>query len=255
MPSARDRLLRRVGHTGAAVDVSPLTILGDSLLEWWTADRPDLMTLVGAAVTNWRGTKNGYSVTQAISASRPTYSASSFNGSAGLTFDGGDDGLATATQPFPSGSNPSQVWAVVQQDALPANTTVRFIASFGGAGFDSQVRVTRAVVAAANRLACNVGTGGGGGVFPQPVGDFSTRHVVRLSVGATLSAAGFDGAALSDAMAAVPAIGTSGLSIGSNQAVSGNNWQGQIRDVLVTGSLSAEQEAALLAWALPRRMI
>jgi hypothetical protein len=34
--------------------ISPVTILGESLLAWWTADRADLITLSGTQVTSWK---------------------------------------------------------------------------------------------------------------------------------------------------------------------------------------------------------
>src|SRR5688500_3331977 len=78
---------------GVGVGVSPVTILGASLLAWWTADRADLITLSGSQVTSWKDVVAGYDVVQGVGGSRPLWSATSFNGAPSLTFDAIDDEL------------------------------------------------------------------------------------------------------------------------------------------------------------------
>ncbi|HTM77999.1 MAG TPA: hypothetical protein VL133_10260, partial [Devosia sp.] len=67
---------------------SPLA-LGASLLAWWDASQG--VSLSGSQVTAWADRKSGYSVAQGTGAARPLWSATSFGGKPGLTFDGIDD--------------------------------------------------------------------------------------------------------------------------------------------------------------------
>ena len=65
-----------------------------NLAMWLDASDPSTLTLVSGAVSEWRD-KSGNSrhVSQGVAANRPAYSATSFNGRPGLTFDGVNDGL------------------------------------------------------------------------------------------------------------------------------------------------------------------
>ena len=233
--------------------VSPVSILGASLLAWWTADRADLITLNSTAVTSWKDVVAGYDAVQAVSAARPIYSATSFNGAPSLTFDSVDDELTLASQPFPSAASPSEIWGIVQQDALTADTTVRLIAGYGGAASSSRRAIERFSVTS-NVARSTVGDGAAPITATDAV-DFSGRNVVRGTFSAVAESIATNGGAPVSATV-VPSTGVSRFRIGSISNTSpGNFWNGKIRDVLVTGSLTTEQAAALLAWALPRRML
>lgn len=70
---------------------------------WWATD---LSVSDGAAVSSWVDRVNGFTVSQATSARRPTFDADGLNGRPALLFDGSDDflglnasgALSTATQ-------------------------------------------------------------------------------------------------------------------------------------------------------------
>jgi len=233
--------------------VSPITILGPSLLAWWTADRADLITLSSTAVTSWKDVVADYDAAQGLSAARPLYSATSFNGAPSVIFDSVDDELTLASQPFPAGASPSEIWAIVQQDALAADATVRAIAGYGGAASTARRGIERAVVA--SNLARATAGNGAAPVSATDIVDFSGRHVVRGAFSAIDETIATNGGAPVSA-AVVPATGASRLRIGAlSNSTPGNFWNGKIRDVLVTGPLTTDQAAALLAWALPRRML
>lgn len=226
--------------------------LGPKLIAWW--DSSQGVSLSGNQVTAWVDRKSGYSASQDVSAARPVYSATSFNGAPGLTFDGVDDNLSLASPPFPDAASPSEIWAVVQQDALAADTTFRCVFAYGNNAATSR-RMARDVSGGVNRLSVNVGDGSSNVQIARPAVDFSSRHVARAQVGASAAQAFLDGAA-GTSTAAIPATGNTGLPrIGAHLGGTSSFWNGKIRDVIVTGPLSPDQATALLTFLLARRML
>ena len=67
---------------------SPLS-LGTSALAWWSADTLSSLALSGSSVITWIDRVAGLAPTQGTAGARPTYSATSFGGFPGVTFDGG----------------------------------------------------------------------------------------------------------------------------------------------------------------------
>lgn len=155
---------------------SPLS-LGVKLLAWWDAGYG--LTLAGNQVTAWVDRKGGHSVTQGVSSSRPTWVADGFGGAPGLTFDGNDDVLSLASVPFPSSASPSEMWAVVQQDGVPADGAVRTIASYGGTTANDRRSIGRFPVTGINRGNILYGGGGANNSITNTVIDLSSRHVFR----------------------------------------------------------------------------
>lgn len=238
--------------------VSPVTILGASLLAWWTVDRADLITLSGTQVTSWKDVAHGYDAVQAVSGARPIYSFTSFNGAPGVSFDGTDDELtsldAALLAALPDGAEAGEIWAIVQQDALAADATNRAPASYG-ANTNTTRRLTRTVVTGVNRGRLQIGSGAASSNATGTVVDLSGRHVLRGQVGGASSELTVD-QATPVSVVVVPATTNTRLRLGAGDAAAAANFhQGQIRDVLFTGPLSAAQVAALNAWALPRRML
>lgn len=223
----------------------------DELLAWWDAESG--ITVTGAGVSSWVDRKNGYELVQSTDANRPTYSATGFNGGPGLTFNGTSHRLALESQPFPSGANPCEVWSVVQQDALAADTTNRMIFAYGGASGLVARQVRRTVVTGTNRAGTVVGNGAATFTAEATSTAFSSRHVVRAIFGATATDVSLDGGA-AVSVGAVPATGTTRVRIGASQAdVAVAFWHGKIRDVIVTSLLSAEKASALQTFLLSRR--
>ena len=112
----------------------PARALGPDLIAWWDAGRPDLMTFA-TGVSSWRDIVAGYAATQGTGTAQPAYSAASFNGAPALTFDGADDVLTCADAALlaalPTGANGSELWALIQLDALAADATHRNVVSYG----------------------------------------------------------------------------------------------------------------------------
>lgn len=227
--------------------------LGADLLAWWDAAQG--ITVTGSGVSSWVDRKSGYTLAQATDANRPAYSATGFNGAPGLTFDGTTHRLSMESQPFPSGANPCEVWAVVQQDALAADATNRMVMAYGGATGLTARQTFRTVVTGTNRLGCAVGTGAAALTASNSNGEFSSRHVVRLAFGATSTDLSLDGGTAAS-LSATPSTGTVRVRVGSSQAdTPAFFWQGKIRDVIVTNLLSAEKAAFLETFLLSRRAL
>jgi len=228
---------------------SPLS-LGTKLLAWWDAGYG--LTLAGNQVTAWADRKNGYAATQALSSARPTWAADGFGGAPGLTFDGNDDELTLANQPFPSAANASEIWGVVQQDALAADTGNRTVFSYGGGGETVSRRLYRT---SGNSAQIRVGSGSGAVSGFSPAADFAGRKLVRGVIGASSTRVDIDGSA-GAAATVVPNTGTTRARIGATDGASATFfWQGKMRDVIVTSPLTTDEAAKFQAFLLLRRAL
>lgn len=237
----------------------PISILGSSLIAWWTADRADLISLSGSAVTSWRDVTHGYDAAQAVSASRPAYSATSFNGAPAVTFDGADDEL-TATDvgllaALPDGAEPGFIINIAGQSALPADTGLRYALSYGGS-INVARRQGREVVTGVNRGRTLTGSGAANSAVTDTLVDLSTRHVLISEFTATAQTVNVDNAGATSG-AIVPATSITRLRLGAGDgAAAATFWNGPIRDsIITTGPIASDVWARLMAWALPRRRL
>lgn len=226
--------------------------LGSSLLGWWDAEDASTITLSGATVTSWRDKVAGYDAAQGgSSALRPIYGASSFNGRPGITFDGIDDELTLASVPFPTGANGCEIWALVDQTALAADTATRTAFAYGGLTATTR-RVDRQVSVGVNRGAMVVGDGALGTTALNGSVDLSGRHVIRGVVTSTNERPDVDGVA-GTTESIVPATGSNRVRIGATSATTASGfWQGQVAAALVTSALSATQASQLLTYLKAR---
>ncbi|MDH6265555.1 hypothetical protein M2360_000945 [Rhizobium sp. SG_E_25_P2] len=236
--------------------VNTEALLTSVAILWWNADRADLVSLSGSQVTNWTDSMSGATVSQASSSLRPIYSATSFNGSPGLTFDGVDDYLAFTSGVLgaPVGGNPSEAFATVQQTALAADTGNRTILQWGGTDGFTRRSVQRAVVTGVNRGQAGVGKGSSPTALVTDTSvDFSSRHVIRQKVSATDTGVDVDGGSLVTA-AVVPATAAERIVVGG--AFAGNSvWSGLIRDVIITGALSGDAPTYIENFLKTRRAL
>ncbi|HYG26010.1 MAG TPA: hypothetical protein VD906_03815 [Caulobacteraceae bacterium] len=221
---------------------SPLD-LGSKLKAWWAPLEGANHTLNGSGVASWTDEVGGYVVSQATASSQPTYSAAGFNGGACAMFDGSNDYLALTPVPggIPTGSAPSEIWTSCSQDAPAADTTGRFLVSYGDTGFSTQRRLIRAVTAGVNQCLLAEDS-----VASAP-GDFSGAHVVRgvFSASAYVEMDGVAGATAAQSLntGAVRIVFGRSSTLGGTPA-----WQGAIREVAITDLLTAPQAALLNAY-------
>lgn len=229
---------------------SPLR-LGSALLCWLDAGYP--LTLSGGAVQTWTDIAAGYAFTQGVSASRPAFGAASFNGGPGVTFDGVDDGLTLASQPFPSGANSCEIWALADQTTLVADAGSRTVFAYGGNSSNTARSLRKVVSGGTIYAAAPIGTGAGATTVLGPASDWAGRAIVRAQIGAantTVSKAGSAGTAT----AAAPSTGSTRACIGyATTDTPAAFWQGIVASILVTAALSADQAAALTTY-LQRRL-
>lgn len=236
--------------TGSQSTVGPQQFLGASLLGYWDAEDASTITQSGGLVSSWRDKVAGYDAVQALGASKPVYSATSFNSRPGLSFDGTDDELTLGSVPFPVNADASEFWLLVDQQAAVADTTVRYAFGYGDTQNASR-RSGRTVVTGVNRGLAVTGTGAAN-VQLSPPGDLTGRHVIRQETSGTATTISQDGTA-SAPSAAVPATTNVRTRIGAaSVAPASLFWQGQIAAVLVTSALSADQAAQLLVYLKAR---
>lgn len=233
---------------------SPLD-LGPSLLAWWDAERPDLITRDGSGfVSSWRDVVAGYDVTQPTAGLQPVYGATSFGGRPGITSDGVDDVLTLAPVPaaFPIGAAGSELWAAMDQTALPADVTIRVATGYGFASATNRY-LARTVGSGINR---GLGTFGDGTVQKASLNstvDLTGRHAVRAALGPAAVQADVDGIA-GPSVAGVPATTNNFLRIfGGSASTSTSLFQGGLNLVLVTLPL-AQAQADNLAYFVARRI-
>ncbi len=234
---------------------TPLS-LGSKVLAWWTADRADLITLSGSQMTSWKDVVGGYDCVQAVAGSRPLWSATSFNGAPAATFDSADDEMTLAGVPvaFPTSSAPGEIWGILQQDALPADGSTRRLFAYGGTTNNDSRYATRTVAGGVNRGGLTAGTGAATVSAADSTVNYSSRHVQRSVITGSQIRLSVDNGAMTSDVACVPATGTTRVRIGASTGGIGF-WNGKIRDIVVTSILTTNEAAALLAWALPRRML
>lgn len=226
--------------------------LGSDLLAWWSADYG--LTLSGSQVASWVDRKNGHTVTQ-TGAAQPTYSATSFNGAPGLTFDGTDDCLVLTPSPFPSGASPSMLWAVVQQDTAAGSAGNRQICAYGDGG-NTRRAIARTVSGGVNRALAFAGTGSSESTVTGTSIDLSSRHLVFATFGASATTLTADCAASGQVALALGGTSTARFRIGaiSNSTATGF-FQGVIRDILVTNELTADKTNLTREYLLRRRKL
>ena len=115
---------------------SPVVDLQSKLAYMWDAEYSSTITRDGGGlVSEWRDLVDGTPMVQATGASQPVYSATSFGGGAGVTFDGVDDQL-TYTMPgvhrFPLNAEPFECWVLVSNATSSADTAVKYFFGYGG---------------------------------------------------------------------------------------------------------------------------
>jgi hypothetical protein len=224
---------------------SPLD-LGASLLGWWDAAHG--VTESSGVVSAWDDKVGPYSATEATN--RPDYSATSFNGGPGITFTAANsDVLTVASQPFPSGSTPSEIWVVA--DLLGTASSLQSIFGFGGTTNGTTRRVQRG---AGNNVSFGADNNGTNVAVSNSTQDWGGRRVLRHHVTATELRYAIDGGALSSASTVAPTTGTTHVRIGASQAASPTTFCNMIvRDIIITAILSADQEARMNRFTLWRR--
>jgi len=233
---------------------SPLAI--PSLVAWWDADWADGLDLVGGAVRTWTDAIGGFALTQSVSAARPAFNPTGFNGRAVVTFDGVDDCLeGVGVGNLPANTATGEVWGLADQTTLPADTAQRSIVAWGGAGGGKSRSCRRVVVSVVNRFSTNFGDGAANFSAVQSSNDFSGRCVFRSLFGASSSYGEVDGVAGVPTAATLNTNDTTRTRIGSVANVTASTfYQGGLATLLAFDAApSASDAARLLAYLTSRK--
>lgn len=230
-----------VNSDGAPVNIEdgePFA-LGASLLSWWDAGH-------GTGST-WVDRKSG----RVMTVSGATWGATSFNGAPGWTFDGVDDYMTLESQPFPSGSAASEIFALFQQNALVGEPG-RNLVAYGTAGnFGRSI----ARVGSSLTIRSTQGNGAGNDLAADNTVSASSRHVAHATFGASAVTISMDGNT-PVSTASTANTGTTRVRIGANLAdTPALFWNGIVSDILVCGPLTAAQRSYMQTFLLARRML
>lgn len=232
------------------------TSLGAKLLGWWDAEDATTLTLATASVTTWTDKIGSYAATQGTAGNKPTYSATGFGGGNRpyVSFDGTDDYLELASQPFPATTVASNIYVVGSQDTPASDAVARCSFSYGGAAGTSRRSMERRQGSGpVNRAAAAHGTGASSVLSTQNTVDYSGIHIAAALFTATDVTAGIDNA-FATAAAGVPATGTERVRIGAMPTTSPTNfWLGKINLIIVTtGTLTTDEATALYQYLQKR---
>jgi len=246
----QDVLQASTTQGGGAAPWTPAS-LGASLLAYWDAERSDLISLTntGDLVNSWVDSVGGLTAAQSTTGFKPAWANNSFNGRPGITFDGTDDVLlntALSANLLPTGSTGCELWALVNQSKLPADTSTGTIFLYGTTGANNRRNLRRVVITGVNRAQASTGTGGGTTTVTDTAGDFSGYHVMNSQVSATDTNISLDSNSPVSA-AVVPNTLNSAISIGT---VTGgtNPFGGSINKIVVTAPLDSGQRTLMLAF-------
>lgn len=239
-----------------AAAYNPIAALGSSLLGYWDADSrywgtKGGITQSGGVVSAWTDAVAGDAAAQGTGSAQPAFNATGFSGGPCLTFDGIDDCLTMASQPFTSGSTPIEIWGLISQDAPTTDATTRFHISMGDNNAN-YVRAGRTVTASINRMFSQI-SGVSLGNLVGTTQDYSGHHVMRLIAGSSAQSQSSDGVT-DGASAVTPSTGPTRTRIGafSNTSASNFHW-GAIVAILVTQPLTAPQAAGLATFLAARK--
>lgn len=197
------------------------------------------LTLASGRVSDLVDPVASLTYSQGTSGARPLHHAYGY-----AIFDGDNDLLVAASNPYVTGSTPCEIIAVVRQDALAADATNRDAFIFGGTAASTARRVGRAVASGVNRGRANVGgdqaTGG--------VVNFSSAHILRSAIGATQFTLSVDGNVTSP-VAHVPNTAATHARIGANHSTTpAAFWHGAIAAIAIADPLTTNEWNAGLPW-------
>lgn len=220
----------------------------------WDAKRLDNLTLTAIAsgdVANWRDGVNSFSPSAA--SLRPSFTSTGFNGHEVVTFNGTDDVLASGnTGVLPVAAVPCEIWGIIDQTALAADATLRWIIAWGSGTGAIARGVARNVSSGANRIEVRVGNGSTIDIAFNNSVAFSGRHIFRAIITGTTIQVDLDGVAGSP-VSSVPNTNTTRTRIGASANTGADLYhQGGIHYLAVTPILTAPFAQRMYNYLNPR---
>lgn len=139
--------------------VNPISILGTSLLAWWSAPAAGSLMLSGSQVDTWIDLINGLELTDAEQGAG--FSAGAWGGfGPAVTFNGSNQSLiCTDIGPIPVGSDDAGVMIVLNQKRAAGVTASNRFLGWGGNSGNQGRTMRREVGSGQNYLRASVGTG------------------------------------------------------------------------------------------------
>jgi hypothetical protein len=238
---------------GRVLPWAPST-LGASLLGWIDAEQPATITQAATLVSAWTDSisPGSRSFAQATGTLKPVYNAAGLNSRPSIVYDGIDDETTLASVPYPT-SGAFEIWALVKQDALAADATVRTIIAWGNGTGATTLSFRRNVVTGVNRAQAAVGNGTVTTTITNNVVDFSGVCVVRLLLDGVNGQIEVNGTAGTPAAIAPASLSTTRTRIGASASTSANVFfQGGINNIAITTALSVNDAALMLAYQKAR---
>jgi len=224
--------------------------LGTQLVGWWDASYG--VAESGGLVSAWADRIGGYTAAQATGTAKPAWSATSLNGTPGLTFDGSDDLLAMVGVPaiFPDGAEAGWIFGLADQQAAAPDANSRDIIGYGATNAGRMV--SKIDDSGTNRAAVRAGTGAAVAQRFDTTIAFNGVGTLFGQFEAAQIGGRIDGVAFGPGAAVIPATATTRLRIGAApNTTAGAFWQGVIGHGMVgTGVLSPTDVQRLEAWAL-----
>ena len=223
----------------------PIAFLGPNLLAYWDAEALDTLTLAGSNVTSWADRKNGYTGIQTVSGSKPAWSAAAINNRPAVVCDGTDDYLELALPSgWPVSASPVEIWALVTQEALAADVTIRDAFAYGNSGVAR--RLGRSVVSGVSRGRFTANSSA-----VDSVVDLTGTHILQGIYSGTQSQISVDGNALTSFTITATTVAPI-IRIGAATTTLSSYWQGGINAIIVGTAFSAAQRAQILAFLKAR---
>lgn len=213
---------------------NPLNI--PALAVWLDAEVTSSLGLSSNKAALWTDVKSGLVFEQATDAARPVYSDTAFNGRPGLIFDGTAAQMTYGAAVL-SGAAVGEMWAVVDQAALAADTTARMAFSTGSSTSNKR-ELARVVASGANRARAATYDGSTTPTVQDTTVDFSGLHIIRAVFATTLLTIDIDGVTTSTVITGNNNSGVSRTRVGANPSgTAGNLWNGVINSALVFNDL------------------
>jgi len=236
-------------------------VLGVSLLAWWDAERPDLITHSGGAVSSWKDIIGGYDLAQATGANQPTYDATGApRGAPCVTGNGTSQCLELTGVPagIPTGETPCETWLLLNDTSQEGDFSSRTQGGWGGTSAANSRRIlSNGITLPGGGLGRKfLAVQGNGASSSTSNSDVNIRdngwHVVRVIASSTLLTVEVDGIA-NTPVASTPAIATTRMRLFASTATVANAFHlGSIAACLITG-LQTDGQATLLRSYLSAR--
>jgi hypothetical protein len=246
-------LKKKLLHRSGSAPWTPANMASVRTVAFYDAEASVSITDVGGFASEWYNRIDpAHIALQATSASRPEIvAAHALTGRPVLQFDGVDDNLRLTPVPYPVTGDFS-ILIVGVQDALPADTTTRFVVTTG-VSQNNGLSTHRVVSSGVNRFRITTGVGAGFSSAVNNNADMSDRFYAIARWDTTLALATLNGVDGTQAVAG-PIVQTTRMTIGAaSNTTPVNFWKGAISAVIwVSGPMSEQDEANFNAWAAVR---